>query len=237
MKVLSVLSIILFVICIPTLLITSNIRFAANEIRLYEYGFNKYDVSTATGLDDAELRDFAGRMIDYFNSGDEFFETDLFNQREIAHLKDVKGLIRLSYHLQLASLIYIVVYVVGQFAVRRRAFWRDFAQRLLWGSGTTVALLALFGFWAITDFDSLFLLFHLVGFRNDLWQLNPGDTMLLMFPQGFFNEAALYVAAASIMEAIIIAGAAWGLPKLIRRLQVRRIVVSPGQDTGDTSAV
>jgi len=237
MKALSALSIILFVVCIPTLLITTNLRLAANEIRLYEYGFNKYDVSSDTGLDDAELRDFAGRMITYFNSDDELFDTELFNERELTHLKDVKGLIRLSYYLQLASLIYIVLYVVGQFGFRRRAFWRDLAQRLVWGGGTTVALLALFGFWAVTDFDSLFLLFHLVGFSNDLWQLNPGDTMLLMFPQGFFNDAALFVAAATIVEAIIIVGAAWGLPKLIRRIRTKTVVVHPNEETEDTSAV
>lgn len=237
MKALSALSIVLFVICIPTLLITTNLRFAANEIRLYEYGFNKYDVSAATGLEDIELRDFAGRMINYFNSDDELFDTELFNERELTHLKDVKGLIRLSYYLQLASAIYITLYIAVNFVVKRRSFWRDFIQRLVWGCGTTVALLALFGFWAVTDFDSLFLLFHLVGFSNDLWQLNAGDTMLLMFPQGFFYDAALFVAAATIVEAIIIAGAAWGLPKLIQRVRTKTVVVYPYEETEDTSAV
>ncbi|UCC61062.1 MAG: TIGR01906 family membrane protein [Dehalococcoidia bacterium] len=236
MRALSALSIVLFVFCIPILLITTNLRLAANETRLYEYGFNKYDVSAATGLDAAELRDFANQMITYFNSDDELFETELFNEREIAHLKDVKGLIRLAYYLQLASAIYIALYIAGSFAVRRRALWPDFAKRLVWGGGTTVAFLAIFGFWAATDFDSLFLLFHLVGFRNDLWQLYPGDTMILMFPQGFFNEAALFVAGATIVEAIMIAGAAWGLPKLIRRLKTGKAVVIPDEETGASSA-
>jgi len=37
------------------LLLTTDLRFAANDIRLYEYGFNKYEVSAATGLDKEEL--------------------------------------------------------------------------------------------------------------------------------------------------------------------------------------
>lgn len=214
MKALTAIAGVLFVICIPMFLLTTDLRLAANDIRLYQYGFNKYQVSAATGLDNEELVDAADRMITYFNSDEEFFETDLFNQRELAHLKDVKGLIQLAFYLQLASLAYIAVYVVINFALRRGAFWPSLAKYVIWGSGTTIALLAVSGLWAVINFDSLFLLFHLVGFSNDLWQLYPGDNMLLMFPQEFFNDAALFVAAAAIGEAIIIGGIAWGFLKL-----------------------
>ena len=214
MKALTAITSILFVICIPMLLLTTDLRFAANDIRLYEYGFNKYEVSAATGLDNEELLSVADQMVTYFNSDEEFLDIDIFNQRELTHLKDVKGLIQLAYRLQLASLAYIVAYVLINFALRRGAFWRDLARRLIWGSGATIAMLAVLGLWAVIDFDSLFLLFHLVSFSNELWQLSPGDKLLLMFPQGFFNDAALFVAAAAIGEAIIIGGVAWGILKL-----------------------
>ena len=211
MKALTAITSILFVICIPMLLLTTDLRFAANDIRLYEYGFNKYEVSAATGLDNEELLSVADQMVTYFNSDEEFLDIDIFNQRELTHLKDVKGLIQLAYRLQLASLAYIVVYIVINFVLRRGAFWRGLARRLIWGSGATIALLAVLGLWAVIGFDSLFLLFHLVSFSNELWQLSPGDKLLLMFPQGFFNAAALFVAAAAIGEAIIIGGVAWGV--------------------------
>jgi len=207
------------------LLLTTDLRFAANDIRLYEYGFNKYEVSAATGLDNEELLSVADQMISYFNSDEEFLDIDLFNQREVTHLKDVKGLIQLAYHLQLASLAYIVVYVVISFALRRGAFWRDLARRLIWGSGATIALLAVIGLWAVIDFDSLFLLFHLVSFSNELWQLSPGDNLLLTFPQGFFNDAALFVAAAAIGEAIIIGGVAWGVLALRGRANYKKALL------------
>jgi len=211
MKALTAITSILFVICIPMLLLTTDLRFAANDIRLYEYGFNKYEVSAATGLDNEELLSVADQMVTYFNSDEEFLDIDLFNQREVTHMKDVKGLIQLAYRLQLASLAYIIVYIVINFVLRRGAFWRSLARRLIWGSGATIALLAVLGLWAVIDFDSLFLLFHLVSFSNELWQLSPGDKLLLMFPQGFFNDGALFVAAAAIGEAIIIGGVAWGV--------------------------
>jgi len=225
-KALKAITGILFIICIPLLLLTTDLRFAANDIRLYEYGFNKYEVSAATGLDNEELLSVADQMVTYFNSDEELLDIDhLFNQREVAHLKDVKGLIQLAYCLQLASLSYIAVYVLINFALRRGAFWRDLARRSIWGGGATIALLAVLGLWAVIDFDSLFLLFHLVSFRNELWQLSPGDKLLLLFPQGFFNDAALFVAAAAIGEAVIISGVAWGILKLRGKANYKKALV------------
>jgi len=235
MKALTAIAGILFIVCIPVFLITTDLRCATNDIRLYQYGFNKYQVSAATGLENEELVDVADRMITYFNSDEEFFETDLFNQRELAHLKDVKGLIRLAYYLQLASLAYIAIYVVISFVLRRGAFWPRLARLVIRGSGTTVALLAVFGIWAVIDFDSLFLLSHLVGFSNDLWQLYPGDNMLLIFPQGFFNDAALFVAAAAVGEAIIIGGISWGFLKLRGRTKKEAAPVESHTDGDGTT--
>jgi len=209
---------VLFVLCIPVLLVTTNVRLAANEERLYEYGFDKFDAAEATGLSDAELRDFAGQMITYFNSGEELLQTDVFTPRELAHLKDVKGLIGLAHTLQLTSLAYIALYIIANIALRGRALGRKLATQLTWGSGATIGLLAFFGFWAAVDFDSLFLLFHLVGFSNDLWQVNPDENMLRMFPPAFFNAAALFVAAAIIGEALIVGGAAWMVLRRGRKL-------------------
>ena len=217
MNTLKTITSILFVICIPVFLITTDVRFAINDIRLYEYGFNKYDVSVATRLDDAELLEVAHQIIDYFNSDEELLDVDIFSQREVAHMTDVKGLVRLAYYVQLASLAYIAAYIAISFAIKRGAFWQELAKRLLWGSWATIAILIALGIWALTGFDSLFLLFHLVSFTNDLWQLSAGDYMLLMFPQGFFNDAALFIAIAAIGEAVIIGSTTWGLLVLRRR--------------------
>lgn len=211
MRPLAAVATILFVVCIPILLLTSNARAAANDIRLYEYGFDRYGASAATGLEEAELLQTADSIITYFNSDDELLDVDVFSERAIAHMKDVKGLIRLVYTLQIATASYIGAYVVLSFALRKRAFWRDLARRLTWGGAATIAILAVLGIWAALGFEELFLLFHLTSFSNDLWQLNPGDNMLLMFPQAFFNDAALIIAGATIAEAVIIGGLAWVL--------------------------
>ena len=210
MKALPTINTILFIICIPVLLITTNVRFAVNDIRLYEYGFNKYEVSKTTGLDNEELTQTAQRLIDYFNSDEEFTDIEVFQEREIAHLKDVKGLIQLVYRLQIGILFFILIYIAFNFLLLRRALWREIARRFLWGSIATIGLIAVLGFLALVGFDDLFLWFHLVSFRNELWQLSPDAMLLLMFPQGFFNDATLFIAAGTILEAAIIGGIGWG---------------------------
>ena len=209
MKALGTINAILFIICIPLLLITTDVRFAVNDIRLYEYGFNKYHISEETGLDKGNLTEVAHKLITYFNSDEEFVDISIYNQRDIAHLKDVKGLIQLVYRLQFISLAYIALYILFNFLLLGGAFWRQLARRLIWGSRATIALLAILGFIALVSFDQFFLVFHLVSFRNDLWQLDPGDKLLLMFPEGFFSDAALFIAGAAIVEAIIIWSTAW----------------------------
>ena len=209
MKALATINAILFIICIPLLLITTDVRFAVNDIRLYEYGFNKYHISEETGLDKGNLTEVAHKLITYFNSDEEFVDISVYNQRDTAHLKDVKGLIQLVYRLQIISLAYIAVYILFNFLLLGGAFWRQLARRLIGGSWATIALLAILGFIALVSFDQFFLVFHLVSFRNDLWQLDPGDKLLLMFPEGFFSDAALFIAGAAIVEAIVIWAAAW----------------------------
>ncbi|HUV52431.1 MAG TPA: DUF1461 domain-containing protein, partial [Dehalococcoidia bacterium] len=134
----------------------------------------------------------------------------VFQEREIAHLKDVKGLIQLVYRLQIGILFFILIYIAFNFLLLRRALWREIAKRLVWGGLATIGLIAILGFFALVGFDELFLWFHLVSFRNELWQLSPDAMLLLMFPQGFFNDATLFIAAGTILEAAIIGGIGWG---------------------------
>jgi hypothetical protein len=120
MKTLIVTARWLFILCLPVLLLAASVSVAANSLWLYKYGFEKYDISRETGLDSAELDKAARGLIGYFNSGDEYIDItvekagrpfSLFNEREVAHLKDVKGLFRLVYKVLLGSLVYALVYI------------------------------------------------------------------------------------------------------------------------------
>lgn len=220
----------LFIICLPALLLTASIGFVVNSQWLYEYGFDKYNVGQATGLADSELENAASGLIDYFNSNKDSIEITvikdgqsftLFNQKEVAHLKDVKGLIWLDYWVLLGTGAYVLVYAAVSLYWLARECRRRLATAVINGSGLTIGLILLLGLLALLDFDRFFLQFHLISFANDLWQLDPTkDYLIMLFPQGFWYDATLFCAVLTLAMAAILAGVAGGYLLITRRREI-----------------
>ncbi|MDO8490858.1 MAG: DUF1461 domain-containing protein, partial [Dehalococcoidia bacterium] len=121
MKVTQIIAGCLAVIALLVVLFTSNVRVAVNEVALYASGFDKYHASENTGISRAELVRAAEELIQYFNSNDEPVrievlrgdqKIDLFTQREVLHLADVKDLIKRVYSWQMMALGYLAFFVV-----------------------------------------------------------------------------------------------------------------------------
>lgn len=211
------LAALLFTVSVPLVLITSNVRYAANEVRLYQYGFDRYDAAGRSGIARPELDRAARELIGYFNSdqgsadikvsqGDR--AVPLFNEREIRHLVDVKNLFRLVYRTQEVALALALAYLVAAFVLARRASIARLAGQVAAGAGLAVALVLGLGGLALVGFDDLWMRFHLLAFTNDLWQLDPSsDHLIQMFPDGFWFDAAMFVGLLTLAEA-----AALGLP-------------------------
>jgi len=213
MKILTMVTRWLFILCLPLLLLSAFIGGAANCMALYEYGFAKYHVSHTTGLSDAELESAARGLIGYFNSGDEYISVtvvkdghtySLFNEREAIHLRDVKWLFRLDYWVFLGTLLYSLAFAGFFLWLGGR---RQVARGLVWGSGLTLSLMLVLGLVAMLNFDQFFLQFHLLSFTNEFWQLDPSqDYLIMLFPRGFWYDATLFIAAATVAGAVVIGG-------------------------------
>jgi integral membrane protein (TIGR01906 family) len=210
----------LFILCLPALLLTASLGWAVNSHWLYKYGFEKYDIGQATGLADSELEKAATGLISYFNSGDEYISLtvikdgepfELFNQREIIHLKDVKGLIWLDYWVLLGTLVYVLAYAGVCIFWRKRRYWRRLAWGVVGGGGFTLAFMLALGLGILFGFSQLFWQFHVVFFTNEFWLLDPTrDYLKMLFPDGFFYDAALFCALGSTGLAIILGGVSGG---------------------------
>ena len=208
MKILNTAAKWLFVLCVPFLLVTAGIWWAANSDWLYTSGFEKYDVAGRTGLAAAELDEVATGMIAYFNSSDEFVEltvvkdgqsSDLFTEEEKLHFSDVKRLFQLDFRVFLGTAVYVVGYAAWSLYNRRR---RQLIRTVFTGGVATLAALGLLGIVALIDFNWLWLRFHSLAFSNDFWSAQ--GYMLQLFPSGFWSDAVTYCVAAS-------AGTAFGL--------------------------
>ncbi len=227
MKMLFNISRWLFILAIPVFLLTGSIAVAFNSQWLYEYGFEKYDVAETTGLSKPELQKAAAGLIRYFNSGDEYISLTvvknnqpmvLFNQREIIHLKDVKGLVRLDYKALYVSGAYSAFFVLVLLLWRGSQQRRNLAWATLGGSFFTLGLIGVLGLMALVDFNTFFVQFHLLSFSNDFWLLDPStDYLIMLFPEGFWHDATFIIAGATIATALLIGVlAAWYLRRTRR---------------------
>jgi len=217
LRVISIIAHWLFILSLPVLLLTASVSAAANSPWFYTYGFDKYEVSETTGLDDEQLSLVAHELISYFNSGEETISVyavkdgepfQVFNEREVIHLKDVKGLFGLVYGLLLGTGIYACVYFgVSLF------WWRESrppARGLLRGGVLTLVIMVVVGVMVAINFDWFFRQFHLISFANDFWMLDPAtDYLIMLFPQGFWFEAATYCALSTALGALVLGGLGW----------------------------
>ena len=214
-----------FAALVPLFLIAFNTRWVINFPPLYSYGFDRYGVSDYTGIERDDLLYAGKRIRDYFNGDAEFLEIrvavrgvmvgSLYNEREVLHMRDVKGLVRGVYRVsEISGLLMALIIAVG-FVERGRAFVPALARLLALGGGATLALAVIVGLGAVVGFDRLFLAFHLISFSNDLWMLDPRrDYLIAMFPQGFFFDATMLIALSVVAQAALLTA----IPPLAARI-------------------
>jgi integral membrane protein (TIGR01906 family) len=192
---------VIFILALPALLVSAAIAFEFNSLWLYKDGFEKYDVSQTTGLSEVELERAAIGLVSYFNSAEEpirlMVEKDgqpfeLFNQREVAHLRDVKQLVRLDYRLLLGTALYVGAYA-GACLWWRKKYRRRLAGAVIVGSSIALGMIIVLGVGStIQGFDQMFTQFHFLAFTNELWMLDPTkDYLMMLFPEAFWYDASM----------------------------------------------
>ncbi|MFA5629337.1 MAG: TIGR01906 family membrane protein [Dehalococcoidales bacterium] len=219
LKYIQILARWLFILCIPVFLISGFIAVAVNSQWLYEHSFNTYGVEETTGIETVELEKAAAQIIDYFNSSNEYLaitvikdDTDfvLFNDKEIEHMKDVKGLIRLDYRVLTFTGLFMLLFILFYFYKDRNSASRMTASAVFGGASITFGLILILGIMAVSDFNTFFTAFHLISFTNDFWLLDPNkDYLIMMFPGGFWFDAVIYIAASIAVSAVILGIGSW----------------------------
>ena len=217
----------LFVFAVPLFLVTASVAWAFNDPSVYNRGFQKYRISLATGITEEDLRHVAGQIRHYFNSTDEPLlvktqvygeEREIFNQREVKHMHDVKRLVWWVYAAAAASGIYLMANTSWGLAVNGPRFLGELAQRVIRGVALMGILVVAVGIFALSGFDTLFLRFHQLAFANDLWQLDPRrDYLVIIFPQGFWFDATMRVVASTVSGAVALTLASGGYLLWTRR--------------------
>tara|TARA_X000001036_G_scaffold433284_1_gene470642 strand:- start:519 stop:1166 length:648 start_codon:yes stop_codon:yes gene_type:complete len=162
---------------------------------IYQYNLSIYPIEERTSLSIEKIKNTNIQIKDYFFSDEEFLDIEIFNDKEIHHMKDVKEIINNLFlfgkisSLVLALITYFIIY----------NYKLHFYLIFKYSSIIFIILILLFSLLSLISFNQIFILFHEIAFRNDLWLLNINeDYLLMMFPESFFRDSAIFLLLSSL---------------------------------------
>lgn len=112
----------------------------------------------------------------------------LYNERELSHMHDVKGVTKGALKVWYVSVGLLVI--LGIWAWREK-WWQAYRRSLWRGGWLMIALVAVIGLFAAVAFWQFFTLFHELFFKGNSWLFLYSDTLIRLFPLRFWEDAFL----------------------------------------------
>lgn len=165
---------------------------------IYSLAIKWFDLSAVSGLSHEQLMENYNVLISYLvNPAIEALEMPYFSSSEngLFHFEEVKFLFLMCF----------VVAIVGVIASVVIILWIHKQKLQPWMERWFIVAIAfplILLFLIVVAFDQVFLLFHQILFRNDLWLFSPvTDPVITVLPESLFM--ILFVVAILIYEVII----------------------------------
>jgi len=183
----------------------------------YNKEYAELNTAADLGMSHDDLMKSTVTLIDYIkgnrddmvvNATIDGVQREVFNDREKAHMVDVAALFGgWNVYKTVCLVASPLIFAAAVFIVRENRL-RFFARRYIEGAAIFFVILIAAGIWALIDFNSLWVNFHLLFFHNDLWMLDPYTSVMInMFPEQFFNDMVLRIillTAASVLIPLVV---------------------------------
>ena len=191
----------------------------------YRNVYSQLGTAETIGISEADLERSTAVLLDYIRDERDDLDVEvtladgtveqMFNEREVAHMIDVKVLYLRAMAVKWIALVVAVLavaVVIWRFGFKKALVHLSRGYRVsLIVFGVFVVML---GAYAFLDFDRFWTQFHHLFFSNDLWILNPlTDRMILMVPSYFFNTLVLKIVASSLVGIVAVPLVLWLLQK------------------------
>ena len=186
-----------------TLLITSVEAVTYWTPGYYEKEYTKYHVLENVHMEMEDLLDVTKEMMAYLRGRRQDLHVpttvngqprEFFNQREIAHMEDVRGLFLVAIAIRRICLLLILASIV-LLSFMKAEIRYVLPRTICAGTILFFALLAALATIISTNFSKYFIVFHKIFFNNDLWMLNPSTDLLInIVPEPFFMDTAARIA-------------------------------------------
>ena len=200
----------------PVFLVLTGVRLIATEAFLQieynrpgfpddRYGFSKKDRLTYAPyaveylLNDAGI-EYLGNLT--FENGSPLFEPD-----ELRHMEDVKVVTR-------AALRAHIIISAGLLAAAGVLAWRQETRDALrhaffTGGVLIISVILTLVVLILASWDFFFDNFHNLFFESGTWQFSYSDTLIRLFPEQFWFDAAMSIGAFTVIGALVASGGVW----------------------------
>lgn len=197
-------------ISLPILILLLSFTYCVFDIDYFNMKFIENNTAEVTGIRHEKLIEISEEILKYLK--DErtdliFFEEvngqveQVFEEREITHMVDVKHLFTFGFIIRNISFILVVISVIVLYIKDKRGLIKTVAL----SSILSLIIISLIGLFMFIDFNRVFNIFHEILFANDLWLLNPKtDIMIQMLPLNFFMDLGIKIVKYYVAGLIIL---------------------------------
>ena len=167
----------------------------------YKHEYESLNTASSIGMSKDDLNKTTDVLLSYIKDYDKTLDINVningenrqvFNEREKAHMIDVRDLYQNAIKVRNFSLlIYAFSLVILIMNKGLNELYRGFKKAL----GTFVIMFGLITVFCLIDFDAFWTNFHHVFFpSNDFWLLDPRtDILIMMVPEKFFFDLCILI--------------------------------------------
>lgn len=126
----------------------------------------------------------------------------LFNARELHHMEDVKIVTRGAFWILTIGMI--TTLAIGLLAWQKSETRNAMRNGIFVGAIGIITLIVTIVIMAVIAWDTFFTLFHTLLFESGTWQFLYSDTLIRLFPEKFWFDAALTIGILTTLFAIVL---------------------------------
>ncbi len=200
---------VLITVFFPVILVLIAVRLVMTPLFL-QFEYNRADFPPDPyGFTTEDRLAYAPYALDYLlNGADVSYLGDLtfsngaplYQASELRHMSDVKVVTRAAFDLAVAAGIVVLVIAGWLYRVRRRAL----INALFAGALLTLAIIAAIIVGALLSWETFFITFHQLFFQSGTWYFPTSDTLIRLFPEQFWFDAALTIGSITVVTALLV---------------------------------
>ncbi len=202
---------ILTILLLPFALVLGSVRLLVTDRYLaYEYGKTSFPADPF-GFDQSQRFIYASANFRFVRenqsiealANQRLGDQPLYNLRELEHMQDVQDVYQVAWRVWQFSFGLILLAVL-LFAWRRETR-PALGNALIAGGLLSASLITLIGLLAVVAWQTWFVAFHQVFFTPGTWSFETSDTLIRLFPEKFWFDAALTSSGLSLLGGLLLA--------------------------------